>query len=167
MSSLVPWTNHCVSRSLSGYQPAVYPGYQNPPGRSQPIGGAKNTTSPSIQNMGVDHRRTKMYPASMDPTVHPRRHAAFKTQTPGGVCPPGVLSQAIKNQVIWRRHRNTLPLRKGILFPKKGDCQGLFRSGGRGASRCIECSSVGAAVREWPRQAGRLAAGPGHPWDIL
>ncbi len=36
-------------------------------------------------------------------------------------------------------------------------------SGEPGASRCMGCSSVGAAVREWPRQARRLAAGPGSP----
>ncbi len=57
-----PLDKHCVPRSISRYQPAVYPGYQNPPGQSQPIGRAKNTTSPSIQNMDVDHRRTQMYP---------------------------------------------------------------------------------------------------------
>ncbi len=34
-------------------------------------------------------------------------------------------------------------------------------SGEPGASRYIGCSSVGATVREWPRQARLFAAGPG------
>ena len=46
-----------------------------------------------------------------------------------------------------------------------GHLKGLSRE--PGASRCIACLSVGGAVRGWPRQAGRLAAGPesplGHP----
>ena len=71
------------------------------------------------------------------------------------------VKKTIKNQFVWRRHCLTLSLGKPILFPKKGDCQGVLRSRRRETSRCIGCSSVGAAVREWPRQAGRLAAGAG------
>ncbi len=45
-----------------------------------------------------------------------------------------------------------------------GYLKGLSRE--PGASRCIACSSVGATVREWPRQARRLAAGPGGTLEI-
>jgi hypothetical protein len=41
----------CESCGLSGYQPAVYPGYQNPPGRPQPIGRAKNITPPRFKTV--------------------------------------------------------------------------------------------------------------------
>ncbi len=87
----------------------------------------------------------------MDPLAHLR----FQNANARGLCPPGVLSQAIKNQVIWRKHRNTLPLAKRILFPKKENCQGLIRPRGR--------SVVVAAVIGCRRQAGRFDAGPGSP----
>ncbi len=154
--SLFSPIKHCRSRSLSQYQPALYPRYQNPPGRSQPIGRAKNTTSPSIHNMDVDHRRTQCTLQAWTLRSTRADMLLSKHKRPGAYARRATSVKRSRIKSFGGATAIPSPYGNESYFRRRGTVNGFFRPRGPGKSSSKGRRVVVAAVIGWPGQAREI-----------